>query len=107
MNLNKINKNKFMIGIIVPGSPLITGGPVTQNMVVIDVMNPKLINNVTLFLTEPIPDDMAAAIYFSVPPFESIQFLGCVANQRPSDVFYTGWSLNPGVNQFDQIKICV
>ena len=64
-----------MIGIVIPGSPLITGGPVTSNMVVIDVMNPKLINNVTLFLTEQLPDDCAAAMYYSVPPFESLQFV--------------------------------
>jgi len=96
-----------MIGIVIPGSPLITGGPLTTNMVVIDVMNPKLINNVTLFLTEQIPDEFAAAMYYSVPPFESLQFIGCVANMRPSDVFYTGFSLNPNVNMYDQIKICV
>ena len=96
-----------MIGIVIPGSPLITGGPITSNMVVIDVMNPKLINNVTLFLTEQLPDDYAAAMYYSVPPFETLQFVGCIANLRPSDVFYTGWSLNPNVNMFDQIKLCV
>jgi hypothetical protein len=96
-----------MIGIVVPGSPLITGGPITSNMVVIDVMNPKIINNVSLFLTEQLPDDCAAALYYSVPPFETLQFLGCVANLRPSDIFYTGWSLKPNVNMFDSIKICV
>lgn len=96
-----------MIGIVVPGSPLITGGPITSNMVVIDINNPKMINNITLFLTEPISDDQAAAMYYSVPPFETLQFLGCVCNVRPSDILYTGWSLNPNVNMFDQIKICV
>ena len=96
-----------MIGVVIPGSPLITGGPITSNMVVIDVNNPKLINNITLFLTEPIPDEAAAAMYFSVPPFETLQFIGCVGNIRPSDIFYTGWSLNPNVNQYDQIKLCV
>ncbi len=96
-----------MIGLIIPGSPIITGGPITVNMVVIDVLNPKLINNVSLFLTEQIPEDSAAALYYSIPPFENLQFIGCVANFRPSDIFYTGWSLNPNVNMFEQIKICV
>ena len=96
-----------MIGVVIPGVPLITGGPLTNNSVVIDVNNPKSVNNITLFQTEALPDDCGAALYYSVPPYESLQFIGCVCNIRPSDVFYTGWSLNPNVNMFQQIKICV
>jgi hypothetical protein len=96
-----------MIGVVIPGVPLITGGPLTNNNVVIDVNNPKTVNNITLFQTEALPDDCGAALYYSVPPYESLQFIGCVCNIRPSDVFYTGWSLNPNVNVFQQIKICV
>jgi len=96
-----------MIGIVIPGQQVITGGSIFNTNFVIDVWNPKLINNVTLFLTEPIPDDCCASIYFSVPPFENLEFLGCVANLRPSDIFYTGWILNPQVNTLEQLKICV
>lgn len=96
-----------MIGILLPGSPLITGGPITNNMVVIDVINPKVINNISLFLNEPIPDNYVAAMYYSVPPFQNMQFIGCVANIRPSDIFYTGWSLNPNVNVYQEIKVIV
>jgi hypothetical protein len=96
-----------MIGIVIPGSPIITGGPITANMVVVDIVQPKNINNMTLFLTEQIPDDCTASLYYSLPPFETLEFVGCVANQRPSDIFYTGWSLNPLVNMYEQIKICV
>lgn len=96
-----------MIGVVVPGSPVITGGPINNNMVVVDVANPKQVNNISLFLTEQLPDDSGAAMYYSVPPFETLQFIGCVCNPRPSDVFYTGWSLNPNVNIYDSIKICV
>ena len=70
-----------MIGIVIPGLPIITGGPITSNTVVSDVNNPGTINNITLFQTDMLPNDY--------------------------DVFYTGWSLNPNVNYHQQIKICV
>jgi hypothetical protein len=96
-----------MIGIIIPGNPVTRGGPITSNMVIFDVVEPKNINNIGLFLEEPIPDGYGASMYFSVSPFTDSQFLGCVANQRPSDVFYTGWSLNPEILQNTAIKVCV
>jgi hypothetical protein len=96
-----------MIGIVIPGSPIITGGPITATMVVVDVLLPKNVNNITLFLTEQLPEDCAASMYYSLPPFETLEFIGCVANARPSDIFYTGWSLNPSVNMYEQIKLCV
>jgi hypothetical protein len=84
-----------------------TGGPITTNMVVFDITNPKNINNVSVFLNEPLPNDFGAGLYFSCPPYETLQFIGCVGNMRPSDIFYTGWALNPAVNNFDQIKLVV
>ena len=96
-----------MIGVIIPGSPIITGGPLTSTNVAIDIQNPRIINNITLFQTEALPDGTGAALYYSTPPYESLQFIGCVCNIRPSDIFYTGWSLNPNVNMFQQIKLCV
>ena len=96
-----------MIGIVIPGVPLISGGPITSNMVVVDVNTPKTVNNITLIQTEALPPDSCAALYFSVPPFETLQFIGCVCNIRPSDCFYTGWSLNANVNTFQQIKLVV
>ena len=96
-----------MIGIIIPGQLIVTGGPVTANMVVSDVNNPSQVNNISLFQSEALPDGYAASLYYSVPPYSTLEFLGCVCNQRPSDIFYTGWSLNPLVNVHSQIKICV
>ena len=96
-----------MIGILIPGCSLITGGPITNNNVVVDVYQPKNISNIGLILNEKILDDYGAAMYFSTPPYETLQFLGVVANPRPSDIFYTGWSLNPNVNCFESIKILV
>ena len=96
-----------MIGVVVPGSPIVTGGPITMSMFVLDIINPKNINNITLFLTEQIPEECVASMYYSLPPFETLEFIGCIANSRPSDIFYTGWSLNPVVNMYNSIKICV
>jgi hypothetical protein len=72
-----------MIGVLVPGTPLMTGGPITSNMVVLDIMNPKNVNNVSIFLNEPVPEEFGAGVYFSSPPFETLQFIGCVGNVRP------------------------
>lgn len=96
-----------MIGVLIPGVPLMNGGPLTSNMVVLDVKDPKNVNNIGLFLQEPIPEGFGAALYYSIPPFENLCFVGCIANIRPSDVFYTGWSLNPEVNCHPMIKICI
>lgn len=96
-----------MFGIVIPGQEVINGGNIYNSNFVMDLWNPKLINNITLFLTQPIPDDTCISLYFSVPPFENLQFLGCVANIRPTDIFYTGWTINPSVNIYEQIKICV
>ena len=96
-----------MIGILIPGCNVINGGPITSNMVVIDVNEPKNINNIGLFLQEAIPEGFGAAMYFSVAPYINLQFIGCVANSRPSDIFYTGWSLNTEVNCLKSIKVCV
>ena len=53
-----------MIGIVIPGLPIITGGPITSNTVVSDVNNPGTINNITLFQTDMLPNDYGAALYF-------------------------------------------
>lgn len=96
-----------MIGVLIPGITVINGGPITHNMIVLDVFDPKNINNIGLFLQEMIPEGYGAALYFSIPPYETLQFIGVVANQRPTDVFYTGWSLNSDVNCLQSVKICV
>ena len=96
-----------MIGVVIPGSPIVTGGPLTSSNLVVDVNNPKNVNNISMFLTDRIPDDCGASLYYSVPPFQTQQFIGCVCNARPSDIFYTGWSLDPNVNMYQSIKIGV
>lgn len=51
---------------------------------------------------------MGASLYYSTPPdYSGLQFIGAIANLRPSDIFHTGWSLNPTVNQMSELKLIV
>ena len=48
-----------------------------------------------------------ASLYFSVPPYENLEFVGAIGNDRPSDIFHTGWALNPMVNLLPELKLVV
>ena len=53
-------------------------------------------------------DQTGAALYYSSPPdYSGMTFIGAIANERPSDIFHTGWSLNPNVNTLPEIKLVV
>lgn len=54
-------------------------------------MNPRGIANISLFLTSPIPENYAITLYFSIPPYNNMQYLGAVANEKSSDTFPTGF----------------
>jgi Protein of unknown function (DUF775) len=71
-------------------------------------------------MNQPLPDNtlggksrhiikklFLAALYFSTPPYEGLEFVGAIANERPSDIFHTGWSLNPVVNVHAELKLVV
>lgn len=51
--------------------------------------------------------NLLASLYFSVPPYDGLEFIGAVANMRPSDVFHTGWALNSSVNILPELKLVV
>ena len=36
---------------------------------------------------------------------ENLIFLGAIANTRPSDIFSTGFALNPDVNTLQSLKL--
>ena len=76
-----------MIGLVLPGSPAAEYKLSFNTVEVISVFNPILVNSLTLYLLEAIPNDACVSIYFSLPPFENVQFIGCVANDRPSFFF--------------------
>ena len=49
-----------------------------------DIANPGAVNAIGLILPEPLPsDEHAAALYFTLPPYQTSQFIGAVANERP------------------------
>ena len=60
-------------------------------------------------MNQPLADDQTGvALYYSSPPdYSGMTFVGAIANARPSDIFHTGWSLNPNVNTLSEIKLVV
>jgi hypothetical protein len=61
---------------------------------VIELVNPVPVSEITFFLlpNAPIPPGYGAALYYSVPPFQNWEVLGCVFPDKPSGIFRTGWS---------------
>ena len=51
---------------------------------------------------------MGATLSYSLPPnYDTMIFIGAIANTRPSDIFHPGFALNPHVNQMTEIKLVV
>ena len=86
-----------MFGLVIPGHPAITEfTQIGQTQWSLELPNPATISNLTFFITGPLPADCAAALSCSFSPsFSSVEFLGAVATEFPSDIFNTGWALNP------------
>mmetsp|Transcript_4418 Transcript_4418/g.3658 ORF Transcript_4418/g.3658 Transcript_4418/m.3658 type:complete len:162 (+) Transcript_4418:177-662(+) len=76
-------------------------------MLVVNVKNPATITTVAFFLNKALPDDLAGTLNYSIPPYENLQFLGAISNNRPSDIFNTGFSLNPSVNELTELKFVI
>jgi hypothetical protein len=49
---------------------------------------------------------LLVGIYYATPT-QGISFLGAIANARPSDIFNTGWSVNPNVNVHSVIQLAL
>lgn len=58
-------------------------------------------------LTAPLPDNIALGLYYSIPPYENLQYLGAITNNRPSDIFSTGFPLRPEIAGINTLKLCV
>ena len=51
---------------------------------------------------------MGAALYYVVPDGnQNLNFIGAIANGRPSDIFHPGWALNPHVNVHQELKLVI
>ncbi len=55
--------------LLVPGQPLFTSFECTNNIYHVDFPHPKTIANISIFLIEPIPENYAISLYFSLPPY--------------------------------------
>ena len=73
------------------------------------VQNPKSINVISFFMNVPLSDEeTGAALYYSYPPkYDSLLFIGAIANNRPSDIFHPGFALNPTVNTLQEVKLVI
>ena len=61
-------------------------------------------------INEPIQDDsLALCLYISKPPYDpnELEFVGAVANSRPSDIFHVAWEINPTVNIHKSVKLVI
>lgn len=78
---------------ILPGSGPITNFNFDNNIFHTDIANPSNVSSICLSLTETLPNDYAIALYFAQPPYTEMQYLGAISNNRPSDIFQTGFPL--------------
>jgi hypothetical protein len=46
-------------------------------------------------------------LYYSVPPYENVEYITAVANIRPTDITSTNFPLNPLVNNLNEMKLIV
>ena len=93
--------------LIAPGSPPITNFNCDNQIYHVDLVNPSSIPNLCLTLTNPLPDNIALCLYYSAPPYTSLQYVGAVYNNHPSDIFSTGFPLLPDIAELPSVKICL
>ena len=76
---------------------------------VVTITNPGSINVIGFFMNTQLQDGtVGASLSYSLPPdYSGLVFIGAIANVRPSDIFHTGWSLNPSINQLSELKLIV
>ena len=87
-------------GIIIPGSEVQYNFEQFGDKGVVTIQNPSTVNVIGFFMNVPLADaSQGASLSYSVPPeYSGMTFIGAIANVRPSDIFHTGWALNPNVN---------
>lgn len=83
--------------VIVPGQAPIAAFQFTNGIFHFDLANPQGIQYLTIVLTSPIPEGSGLSLHYSLPPYESMSYMGAISNGKPSDTFSTGWGMNPDV----------
>jgi hypothetical protein len=93
--------------IIIPGKPPITDFNMDNQIYHVDIMEPSTISSICVTLTSPLPDNIALTLSFSVPPYTDIQYLGAIWNNKPSDIFSTGFPLRSEMASIPSVKLCL
>ena len=95
--------DSFLIGIA--GLPPITSFELGNNCLVTTVANPASVGSIYFTLTQPIGASLAAALFFSQPPYSSTEYLCVIADQSPSQIVSTGFAQNASVAYCAEIKL--
>ncbi len=62
--------------VIIPGQPSVTVFEQIGDNLIYDLLNPILVPTIAFSLNCPLPEGFAASLYYSLPPFTDLQFLG-------------------------------
>eukprot|EP01068_Selenidium_serpulae_P017475 Selendium_serpulae@DN6382_c0_g1_i3.p1 len=95
------------LAVVVPGRPVITDfNNCEPGLWICDI------SELCVQLLQPIPQpdaagqEMGVGVFFSLPETPgNWEFLGVLTNNRPTDIFSTGWALNPDVARQPSIRI--
>lgn len=113
------NSNPFIV--CVEGRLPLEFGP-NEDFLEATLINPCIVSNICIMLTQPIPEDKACkkplknlyffnntivCLYYSVHPFTDVEFMTAVANMRPTDIVATNFPLKSNIQDQSEIKIIV
>lgn len=62
--------------IVAPGIPPINKFEQFNDNLICDLLNPGSFPTLAFSLNSPLPEGIAAVLYYSIPPFGSLQFIG-------------------------------
>lgn len=100
------------LAVVVPGRPVIKDFVNCEpGLWICEITNPGDISELCVQLLQPITQqpgqqEMGVGVFFSLPSHVgSWEFLGVLTNNRPTDIFSTGWALNPDVARQPSIRI--
>ena len=96
-------QNNNLFTVVIPGSLPLSFSQ-ENDYFVCDIMNPGQVQMITLTINQAIPDDHACTLYYSLPPYQCVEYLVAVANQRPSDIVPSGFPLNSDINTLQILK---
>ena len=95
--------NYFLIG--VSEQAPITTFEQNGNFFLATVKNPSQVASLYFTLLQPLEANVAAGLFYSVSPYESMEYLTVVANESPSQIISTGFAVNPAVAHAPEMKL--